>query len=210
MSAKMYKSVRAAVRNRGRVIVTGNRMRSASGMSAAPRPCDVIAQILLKSTRADFLRTTGPLPQAFDRVGLLQCSGGSVFTVRTGTTAHAAATAQHRDDQATLTPHTGRRHQAAAVDAVESTLPNTSVAFRISSIVPIEIRAWVRANGGKSRPTSTPFARHASRNAAAGRFVFTKMKFACESVASNPAFLNQSSVNWRASVLRFTSAGMCA
>jgi hypothetical protein len=35
------------------------------------------------------------------------------------------------------------RHQAAAVDAVESTLRNTSVAFRISSIVPIEIRAWV-------------------------------------------------------------------
>jgi hypothetical protein len=68
---------------------------------------------------------------------------GSVFTLRDGAAAHAAYRAERGDNEAAPAPHTGRRHQAAAVDAVESTLPNTSVAFRISSIVPIEIRAWV-------------------------------------------------------------------
>src|SRR5262249_14889714 len=85
----------------------------------------------------------GPLPQAFNRVGFLQGIGRSVFTLRTGAASHTAYRAKYGNDEAAPAPRTGRRHQAAAVVAVESTLPNTSVAFRISSIVPIEIRAWV-------------------------------------------------------------------
>ena len=93
-------------------------------------------------------------------------------------------------------------------DFFPSTSPKTATAFFISSIVPNEMRQCVFSNGGKSRATSTPFARHASRNSFAGRPMLTNMKFACESVGFMPRSANHFIVKSRTALLRARSAVM--
>ena len=67
-----------------------------------------------------------------------------------------------------------------------NTLRNTSAAFFISSIVPIEMRACVFSNGGKSRPTMTPCLAQASRKSLAGRPTSTNRKFPSDAVDLHP------------------------
>src|SRR5215831_2688129 len=71
-----------------------------------------------------------------------------------------------------------------------NTSPKTATAFCISSIVPSEMRHIVFSNGGKSRPTSTFLARHASRNPFAGVLMLTNMKLAWQSVGFMPRSVN--------------------
>ena len=71
----------------------------------------------------------------------------------------------------------------------------------------MEIRTWLFSRGGKSRATSTPCSRQASRKPFAGRLMSTKTKLVWESVPVKPARENQSIVNWRASVFRALSRG---
>ena len=54
------------------------------------------------------------------------------------------------------------------------------------------MRLCVFSNGGKSRPTDTLSAAHASRNSFAGRFKSTKMQLVWQSAASYPMLLNAS------------------
>src|SRR5204862_3285890 len=79
-------------------------------------------------------------------------------------------------------PTTDCAYAAALVLFLAKTSPNTFTAFCISSIVPSVMRACVFSNGGKSRATSTPLARHAVRNSAADDPMLTNMKFAWQSV----------------------------
>ena len=88
---------------------------------------------------------------------------------------------------------------------VPSTFLNTSTAFCISAIVPMEMRQCVFSYGGKSRPTSTPAVRQASRNPAAGRLMSMKRKLVCESVPVIPMSAKAFTVNAFTSVLRWRS-----
>ena len=96
------------------------------------------------------------------------------------------------------------------VGAPASTVLKTATARCISSIVPIEMRQYCCSNGGKSRPTSTPAARQASRNGRAARLMSMNRKFACESVPLTPRSANAFTVKARTPVLRERSASMCA
>jgi hypothetical protein len=87
---------------------------------------------------------------------------------------------------------------------VASTRRNTSVAARISSIVPTETRSCV-LSGGKGRPTSTPSLRHASPNAFGSRRMSTIRKFAADGVTRYPADSKKRCVYVRASALSFCS-----
>src|SRR6187200_396402 len=118
---------------------------------------------------------------------------------------------RHNQNEASAQPSVGDHHtgttgaQAAAVLLRARTCSNTATALFISSIVPNDSRQCVFSNGGKSRATSTPFARHASRNAFAGRPMFTNMKFACASVGFIPRSANHFIVKSRTSLLRARS-----
>ena len=78
----------------------------------------------------------------------------------------------------------------------------------MSSIVLMEMRDHSRSYGGKSRPTKMPRCSLAARKSPAGMPVLAKMKLACESVVAMSLEANQSSVNWRAAVLRSASCAM--
>ena len=71
------------------------------------------------------------------------------------------------------------------------------------------MRVWVCSIGGKSRPTRTPSARHASRNWRAGCPRPTKIWLVCESVASYPKSLNAWSVKSRMRAFSARSSSMC-
>src|SRR6266851_1712162 len=76
-------------------------------------------------------------------------------------------------------------------------------------MVPSVMRLCVFSNGGKSRPTDTLSAAHASRNWLAGRFRLTKMQLVWQSGASYPRLLNASSVNSRTRAFSARSSSMC-